>query len=169
MHSREQCGVWGFCHLIQNFQRNDPTTAYKQKIVLLSLERQTIKKHALASRLKWQSEALHVSQSWLTMVVSFLVGRDINSFRQKWSRRILEKQSLNLATVSSPLSRSPSREVAGRPGRTNGDKTYVEIVNCDHGDLAIGPIVLTHSLLQSLSSTVTMLPTGGKCLYSLCC
>ena len=71
-------------------------------------------------------------------------GRDINSFHQKWPRRRLDKQSLNLATVSSPLSPSPSREMAGRPGRTNGDKTYVEIVNCDHGDLAIGPIVLTH-------------------------
>ena len=53
--------------------------------------------------------------------------------------------------------------MAGRPGRTNGDKTYVEIVNCDHGDLAIGPIVLTQPLAAP-SSTVTMLPTGGEVL-----
>ena len=109
------------------------------------------KEHALAPRLKWQSEALRMSQTWLTMVASFLVSRDINSFHLKWPRRRLDKQSLNLATVSSPLSPSSSREMAGRPGRTNGDKTYVEIVNCDHGDLAIGPIVLTHSCRPSLA------------------
>ena len=135
-------GVWGFCHPIQNFQRNDPTTAYKQKIVLCLESGTTICKKNIHWPPYWSDNPK--PSAWLTMVASFLVGRDINSFHQKWPRQRLDKQSLNLATVSSPLSPPSSREMAGRPGRTNGDKTYVEIVNCDHGDLAIGPIVLTH-------------------------